>query len=128
MRSKLRDFISRSNRDKDLSDRTAILILEEQIPHIVETAGDIPHDGAGKGIKSRREKGTEAADQSMAIDGLRTCSRMAFEMKQRAKEPNNSSFVKERLSKGERGELEDLKEAGRSRSEKCANSRQPPQQ
>ena len=45
----------------------------------------------------------------MAIDGLRTCSRMAFEMKQRAKEPNNPSFVKERLSKGERGELEDLK-------------------
>jgi hypothetical protein len=34
---------------------------------------------------------------------------MAFEMKQRAKEPNNPSFVKERLSKGERGELEDLK-------------------
>jgi hypothetical protein len=48
----------------------------------------------------------------MAIDGLRTCSRMACEMKQRAREPNNPSFVKGRLSKGKRGELEDLRRRG----------------
>lgn len=43
---------------------TAILILEEQVPRIVEAAGDIPHDGEGGEIRSRHEKGTKGTKRT----------------------------------------------------------------
>jgi hypothetical protein len=33
---------------------TAILILEKQVPRIVEAAGNIPHDGKGSGHGARK--------------------------------------------------------------------------
>lgn len=45
---------------------TAILILEEQVPRIVEAAGDIPHDG-GRGSGHGTRKGPEGPEGPMAI-------------------------------------------------------------
>lgn len=47
---------------------TAILILEEQVPRIVEAAGDIPHDGEG-GERSGHgtRKGPKGPKGPMAI-------------------------------------------------------------
>jgi hypothetical protein len=48
------------SRDKSRQNatHTAILVLEEQVPRVIETTGDIAHDdGAGtRGFRSRRGK------------------------------------------------------------------------
>ena len=54
---------------------TSVLILEEQVSRLVETTGDITHDGAGTRIRSQREKGSGQALSQSAIDRMR-CGRM----------------------------------------------------
>lgn len=83
-------------------EHTSILVLEEQIPGIVEATGDIAHDGADtRGIRSRREKETGSAPSQSAIDRVRF-SRMARGNEEANKE-RNPSFSREKLVSCGRG-------------------------